>query len=142
MKKKVFRYKFVYWLALLVNVIFFMSFGYGIYNRVVLNSVFDLYSLIIFIITVLSALSFILLIKKNKLSILTFSISLILISSTITFSIIKSILEGSFGGDSIDYIMPPIVYFVLLGLLFLIIKYKSKVDYFQLEINQIGQKEE
>ena len=142
MKKKVFRYKFVYWLALLVNVIFFISFGYGIYNRVVLNSVFDLYSLIIFIITVLSALSFILLIKKNKLSILTFSISLILISSTITFSIIKSILEGSFGGDSIDYIMPPIVYFVLLGLLFLIIKYKSKVDYFQLEINQIGQKEE
>ncbi|MCW3168244.1 hypothetical protein OMO38_06865 [Chryseobacterium sp. 09-1422] len=142
MKKKVFRYKFVYWLALLVNVIFFISFGYGIYNRVVLNSVFDLYSIIIFIITVLSALSFILLIKKNKLSILTFSISLILISSTITFSIIKSILEGSFGGDSIDYIMPPIVYFVLLGLLFLIIKYKSKVDYFQLEINQIGQKEE
>ncbi|KUJ52270.1 hypothetical protein [Chryseobacterium sp. JAH] len=142
MKKKVFRYKFVYWLALLVNVIFFISFGYGIYNRVVLNSVFDLYSLIIFIITVLSALSFILLIKKNKLSILTFSILLILISSTITFSIIKSILEGSFGGDSIDYIMPPIVYFVLLGLLFLIIKYKSKVDYFQLEINQIGQKEE
>ena len=142
MKKKVFRYKFVYWLALLVNVIFFISFGYGIYNRVVLNSVFDLYSLIIFIITVLSALSFILLIKKNKLSILTFSISLILISSTITFSIIKSILEGSFGGDSIDYIMPPIVYFLLLGLLFLIIKYKSKVDYFQLEINQIGQKEE
>lgn len=142
MKKKVFRYKFVYWLALLVNVIFFISFGYGIYNRVVLNSVFDLYSLIIFIITVLSALSFILLIKKNKLSILTFSISLILISSTITFSIIKSTLEGSFGGDSIDYIMPPIVYFVLLGLLFLIIKYKSKVDYCHLEINQIGQKEE
>lgn len=142
MKKKVFRYKFVYWLALLVNVIFFISFGYGIYNRVVLNTVFDLYSIIILIITVLSALSFILLIKKNKLSILTFSISLILISSTITFSIIKSILEGSFGGDSIDYIMPPIVYFVLLGLLFLIIKYKSKVDYFQLEINQIGQKEE
>lgn len=142
MKKKVFRYKFVYWLALLVNVIFIISFGYGIYNRVVLNSVFDLYSLIIFIITVLSALSFMLLIKKNKLSILTFSTSLILISSLITFSIIKSILEGSFGGDSIDYIMPPIVYFVLLGLLFLIIKYKSKVDYFQLEINQIGQKEE
>lgn len=142
MKKKVFKYKFVYWLALLVNVIFLISFGYGIYNRVVLNSVFDIYSTIIFLITVLSVLSFILLIKKNKLSILTFSISLILIFSTITFSIIESILKGSFGGDSIDYIMPPIIYFVLLGLLFLIIKYKSKIDYFQLEINQIGQKEE
>lgn len=93
-------------------------------------------------IPVFSVLSIILLLKKNKLSILTFSISLILISLTITFSIIKTIFDGGFGGDSMDYIMPPIVYFVLFGLLFLIIKYKSKVDHFQLEINQIGQKEE
>jgi len=142
MKRKVFKYKFVYWVALLVNVIFFISFGYGIYNRIVVNAVFDLYSMIIFLIAVLSVLSFLLLIKKNKLSILTFSISLILISSTITFSIVKSIFDGGFGGDSMDYIMPPIVYFLLFGLLFLIIKYKSKVDYFQSEIDQIGQREE
>ncbi|CAD7816641.1 hypothetical protein CHRY9390_03210 [Chryseobacterium aquaeductus] len=142
MKKKVFKYKFVYWVALLVNVIFLIAFGFGIYNRVFLNSVFDIYSIIIFIIAVLSVLSFILLIKKNKLSILTFSISLVLISLTIAFSIIKAIFEGHYGNGSLDYIMPSIIYSILFSLLFLIIKFKSKNDYFQLEIDQIGQKEE
>ncbi|MCU7616119.1 hypothetical protein NZ698_02815 [Chryseobacterium sp. PBS4-4] len=141
MKKKVFKYKFIYWIALLVNLFFFIAFGFGIYNRIVLNSIFDLYSVIIFIVAILSVLSSLLLIKKNNLSILTFSISLVLISSMIAFSIIKAIFEGYYGNDSLDYIMPPIIYSILFGLLFLIIKYKSNNDHFQLEIDQIGQEE-
>lgn len=139
MKKKVFKYKFVYWIAVLFNVIFFIAFGIGTYNRIILNSLFDLNSIIVFIVAILSVTSFLLLITKNNLSILTFSISLVLISSMIAFSIIKAIFEGYYGNDSLDYIMPPIMYSILLGLLFLIIKYKSNNDHLQLEIDQIGQ---
>ncbi|KQK25971.1 hypothetical protein AR438_10325 [Chryseobacterium aquaticum] len=139
MKKKVFKYKFVYCIAVLFNVIFFIAFGIGTYNRIILNSLFDLNSIIVFIVAILSVTSFLLLITKNNLSILTFSISLVLISSMIAFSIIKAIFEGYYGNDSLDYIMPPIMYSILLGLLFLIIKYKSNNDHLQLEIDQIGQ---
>ncbi|AZA86183.1 hypothetical protein EG349_04975 [Chryseobacterium shandongense] len=69
MKRKVFRYKFVYWIAILINVIFSVAFGFGIYNRIVINSIFDIYSAVIFIILGLSLLSLIFLIKKvNYLS--------------------------------------------------------------------------
>lgn len=141
MKRKVFRYKFVYWIAILINVIFSVAFGFGIYNRIVINSIFDIYSAVIFIILGLSLLSLIFLIKKSKLSVLTFSVSLILIFITITFGIAKSIFGGYFGNDSMDYIMPPIIYSILFSLFFLITKYKSKVDYDLLEIDQIGQRE-
>jgi hypothetical protein len=34
--------------------------------------------------------------------------------------------------------MTPIVYSILFGLQFLTVKYRFKIDYLQLEINQIG----
>ena len=140
MEKKVFKYKVVYWIVLLVNVIFFIAFVIGTYNRIIINSLFDVYSIIVFIITILSFLSLLLLIKKSKLSILFFSIFLTVFFLTITFGIIRTILNGNFGYNPMDYIMPPIIYSILFVLFFIIIKYKYKVDY-HLEIDQIGRKE-
>jgi len=138
MKKKVFKYKFVYWIALIVNIIFCIAFGFGLYNRIIINSLFDIYTVLIFIIEMLSFSSVLLLINKSKLSILTYSISLILIFLIITFGIFKKLFLKNFGNDSMDYIMTPIVYSILLGLFFLIIKYRIKTDFIQLEIDEIG----
>lgn len=138
MKKKVFKYKFVYWIALIVNIIFCIAFGFGLYNRIIINSLFDIFTVLIFIIEMLSFSSVLLLINKSKLSILTYSISLILIFLIITFGIFKKLFLKNFGNDSMDYIMTPIVYSILLGLFFLIIKYRIKTDFIQLEIDEIG----
>lgn len=138
MKKKVFKYKFVYWIALIVNIIFCIAFGFGLYNRIIINSLFDIYTVLIFIIEMLSFSSVLLLINKSKLSIVTYSISLILIFLIITFGIFKKLFLKNFGNDSMDYIMTPIVYSILLGLFFLIIKYRIKTDFIQLEIDEIG----
>jgi len=83
----------------------------------------------------LSFSSVLLLINKSKLSILTYSISLILIFLIITFGIFKKLFLKNFGNDSI---MTPIIYSILLGLFFLIIKYRVKTDFIQLEIDEIG----
>lgn len=139
MKKKVFKYKFVYWIVILVNIFFCIAFGFGLYNRIMINSLFDIYTILIFIIEVLSFLSLLLLINKNKSSILTCSISLILIFLIITFGIFRKVFFKDFGHDSMDYFMPPIVYTILFGLFFLIMKYRVRTDYIQLEINEIGQ---
>lgn len=138
MKKRVFKYKFVYWIALIVNVIFCIAFGFGLYNRIIINLLFDIYTVLIFIIGMLSFSSVLLLINKSKLSILTYSISLILIFLIITFGIFKKLFLKNFGNDSMDYIMTPIVYSILFGLFFLIIKYRVKTDFIQLEIDEIG----
>ncbi|MNU15149.1 hypothetical protein D3C71_32750 [compost metagenome] len=138
MKKRVFKYKFAYWIALIVNIIFCIAFGFGLYNRIIINSLFDIYTVLIFIIEMLSFSSVLLLINKSKLSILTYSISLILIFLIITFGIFKKLFLKNFGNDSMDYIMTPIVYSILFGLFFLIIKYRIKTDFIQLEIDEIG----
>ncbi|MDO3426668.1 hypothetical protein [Chryseobacterium urinae] len=142
MEKKVFKYKFVYWIAILTNIIFCIAFGFGLYNKIISNLLFDIYTALIFIIEILSFQSLILLVKKNKISVLTFSISLILIFLIITFGISKKIFLGDFGNNDMDYIMTPIVYSILFGLQFLIIKYRFKIDYLQLEINQIGENQD
>jgi amino acid transporter len=139
MKKKIFKYKAVYWITLIVNIIFCIAFGFGLYNRIIINSLFDIYTVLIFIIETLSFSSVLLLISKSKLSILTHSISLILIFLIITFGIFKKLYFRNFGNDSMDYLMTPIVCSILFGLFFLIIKYRVKTDFIQLEIDEIGQ---
>jgi len=145
--KKVFQYKLVYWIALLINGVFATLFGFAFYTRVITNSFLNtkdfIYSILIFLIGALSALSLFLLIKKSGSSILTFSITLILILIIFSYGIFESIfIIKDFGGDILDYTLMPAIYFILFGLLFIIQKYKFKKGIIPLEIEEIGKHKE
>lgn len=143
MKKKVFKYKFVYWLIILLNTSLSISFLFGVYNRITTNyfdDFLDVFSFIaIILISILSLTSLIMLIIKNKNSIIIFSIILLLILLMISVFLFYSIfIVKDFGENMADFYTAPIPYLIIFGVLFLIHKYKSIDKFEYLEIDEIG----
>lgn len=143
MKRKVFRYKFVYWIILLLNIFLFVSFALGIYNRIEANYFDDLLDVLSFIIinviSILSLISLVLLIKKNKKSIIVFSGVLLLILFIILSAILYSIfIVKDFGENTTDFYLAPTLCLTILSILFSIHKFKYKKNLYELEIEEIG----
>lgn len=144
MKKKVFKYKFVYWIILSLNIILFISFSIGLINRIETdnfdNSI-DVFSFVaIIMICILSFTSLIMFIIKNKNSIITFSAVLFLILLIISFFLLYSIfIVKDVGENSTDFYTVPLVYGIILGILFITNYFKFRKDINELEIEEIGQ---
>lgn len=143
MEKKVFKYKFVYLATLSLNIFLFISFSLGVYNRIILNYFDDFLDIISFVvlftISILSLISLILFIGKNKNSIIVFSTVLLLILLIFTCAIFYSIfIVKDFGESIIDFYLVPILYLVILSVLLGIYKFKYKQNISELEIEEIG----
>ena len=130
MKRKIFRYKTVYWFTILLSFILMIAFGFACYNRIITNAFSNLeeilFSVTTFSIALLSTLSFFSLILKNKKSVLLLSGLLVLILITISLGILRAIfILKSFGIESIDYFLTPLLYFVLFGILYIVRRFKA-----------------
>ncbi|WP_175622244.1 hypothetical protein [Chryseobacterium schmidteae] len=145
MKKKVFKYKFVYWISIMINLIvmiLYWNYSYSIF----LNSSFeikDLFSIsLIFFTALYSALTLIFLLNKHKFAVLLYSIFLILIVIMLLKTIFEALSdERKFvnGAEPIDYVISSITYLLFFGTIFFLIqKYKFKNTSDDLEINEIG----
>ncbi|GAA4161810.1 hypothetical protein GCM10022217_28100 [Chryseobacterium ginsenosidimutans] len=143
MKKKVFKYGFVYWVIILLNIFLFTSFLIGLYNRLETNN-FDYFLdaisfITISLISVLSLISLILLIVKNKHSIIVFSAVLFLILLIISVFVFYSVfILGDFGENISDLYTVPMVYIIIFGFLFIIYRFKYRENTYELEIEDIG----
>jgi|GEM_PF-1803221 len=141
--KKVFKYKLVYWLILAITFFLTILFDFASANRITTKAFFNLkdltFSLFIIAIAITSSITLIFLIIKNKIAILTFRITIALIILSLTVGVLDSIfITKKFGnGSNKDYILTPIVYLLLVGLLYLVHKTKYKVDCFY-ELEEIG----
>lgn len=143
MKKKVFKYKFVYWIILLLNITISISFLVGVDNRIEtkdFDSILDVFSFTaITLISILSLISFVMLIIKNKNSTIVFSVVVLLILLLISVFLSYSIfVVKDFGENKADFYTAPIPYLIIFGVLFLIHKYKSIDKFEYLEIDEIG----
>ncbi|SMP34196.1 hypothetical protein [Chryseobacterium profundimaris] len=147
MRRKVFRYKFVYWIILLLNIFLFVSFSLGVYNRIETNYFDDLFDVLSFIIinviSILSLISLVLLIKKNKESIIVFSGVLLLILFIILSAIFYSIfIVKDFGENTMDFYLAPALCLMIWGILFGMHKFKYKQNLYEFEIEEIGKHNE
>lgn len=146
MKKRVFKYRFVYWLIVSLNFFLLISFSIGLINRIGTdnfdNSI-DVFSFTaIVLICILSLSSLIMFIVKNKNSIITFSAVLFLILLIISFFLFYSIfIIKDFGENVTDFYTVPLVYGIILGILFMTNYFKFKKNIDELEIEEIGQKQ-
>jgi len=143
MKKRVFKYKFVYWIILLLNITILISFLVGVDNRIEtkdFDSILDVFSFTaITLISILSLISLVMLIIKNKNSTIVFSVVVLLILLLISVFLIYSIfVVKDFGENKADFYTAPIPYLIIFGVLFLIHKYKSIEKFEYLEIDEIG----
>lgn len=143
MKRKVFKYKFVYWIILLLNITISISFFVGVDNRIEtkdFDSILDVFSFTaITLISILSLISLVMLIIKNKNSTIVFSVVVLLILLLISVFLIYSIfVVKDFGENKADFYTAPIPYLIIFGVLFLIHKYKSIDKFEYLEIDEIG----
>ena len=143
MKRKVFKYKFVYWIILLLNITISISFLIGVDNRIEtkdFDSILDVFSFTtITLISILSLISLVMLIIKNKNSTIVFSVVVLLILLLISVFLIYSIfVVKDFGENKADFYTAPIPYLIISGVLFLIHKYKSIDKFEYLEIDEIG----
>lgn len=145
MKRKVFKYKWVYWVAIMVNLIvmiLYWNYSYSIF----LNSTFetkDLFSIsLIFLTALYSVLTIFFLIIKHRIAVLLYSIFLILIFIMFLKTIIEALGDEknlTKGVEPMDYIISSIVYSLFFGIVFFIVqKYKFKNISNDLEIDEIG----
>lgn len=146
MKKKVFKYKFIYWLIITLNITILISFGFGSFNRIRENSFSDkeeiLFSITAFSIFILSIISLILLILKHKNSLTILSCLLVLIMITFSIGILMSIfIIKDFGEYKGDYFVASCLYLIVFGFLFIIQRFKYKKNEYE-NIEEIGQHKE
>lgn len=144
MKRKVFKYKWVYWVAIMVNLIvmiLYWNYSYSIF----LNSTFetkDLFSIsLIFLTALYSVLTIFFLIIKHRIAVLLYSIFLILIFIMFLKTIIEALDDEknlTKGVEPMDYIISSIVYSLFFGIVFFIVqKHKFKNISNDLEIDEI-----
>lgn len=141
--KKVFKFKIVYRLTIFISLTFSILFSFASVNRVITNSFLNvrdiMYTLFIFITAMLSLLTLVLLIVKNQISILTFSITISVITIALSYGVFESIfvLQTFGNGSNTDYILTPIVYFILFSLIVIVLKSRYRLNYFY-ELEEIG----
>lgn len=130
MKRKIFRYKAVYWFTVLLSFILMIAFGFGCHNRWITNSFSSgeeiLFSITTFSIAVLATLSFFSLILKNKKSVGLLSGLLLLILITASLGILRTVfISKNFGINRMDYFLAFGFYLVLFGLLYIVRRFKA-----------------
>ncbi|MDH6253274.1 putative neutral ceramidase superfamily lipid hydrolase [Chryseobacterium sp. H1D6B] len=137
MNRRIFKYKLVYYLAILVNIILLFLSGMSILS---LFKKFDLFYLIIVSISIIcDVFAMIYLIRKYKKAVLFLNISLSLIITFNAYYVLLKVLSKGFYGL---LHFPNFLWFVLSLLLLLIInKYKVQGNNYN-EIEEIGQKQE
>ena len=146
MKGKIFKNKFVFWTVLLLNIFLLSSFSFGIYYRMqtdYFDDVLDVLSFVVInLITLLSLISLTLLIIKNKISVVVFSGVLIMMLLLFSIFIFYSVfIVKDFGENVTDFYIVPIMYFIILGILFIIHKFKYRQNLYECEIEKIGTRE-
>ncbi|MBD8081392.1 hypothetical protein [Chryseobacterium caseinilyticum] len=146
MKRRVFKYKIVYWLILLINLILLIGFSLGLINRIETET-FDEYTGVLsycalILLFILSLASLIMFIVKNKYSIITFSSVIFVIFLTISFFVFYSVfIIKDFGENTSDFYDLPVVYGIIGAILFITNYFKFKEDFSKLEIDEIGKSE-
>jgi len=137
MKRKIFQYGVVYWLAILINAIiafFYLNYCYSILISSHINSKDILPLALIVLIGGFSPVALFFLIKRHRLAVLTQSILLLLI----VINILGALLMDVFFFKS-DYVLSYGMYFLLFGLWFIIVrKYRFKGSKVDLQIESIG----
>lgn len=126
---------------MLMNLVLLSGFGFAFINNLYAASPVSLHNLTFFSIAVLSGTTLYLLVKNNKKAIVTCTLAVLIMLSLITYSLFRTVFSRGYSKDSIDYIMPPIIYSIVFGYLFLIhiFKYNPERDHQKSEIDQIGQ---
>lgn len=119
-----------------------VSFGFACLNRIVTNSFNGLkeilFSITTFSIFILSTISLISLILKNKNSVFILSGLLILIIITLSLGVLMSFfIIKDFGENKSDYFVASCLYLIVFGLLFLIRRFKYKEVQYE-NIEEIG----
>lgn len=145
MKKKIFKYKLVYWVSLITNFVTVGIFGFASYNRLSVgaySNVRDIvFSTTTFSIAVTSLISLFFLLSKNRNSVKTFSIMLILLLSTFSIGILDSmIIKGDFDYDKFTISLVFFMYAITVGFLLMARKFRIKEDFRFVEIDEIGTK--
>lgn len=138
MKRKLFKYKVVYYLAITISLILFLV------STLSLFSVFKDFSIFKFLITgfsiVVNSFAFVNLVEKYDKAILFLNLSLALFTIFTGYYALILILKNGFHG-MMSY--PDLKFFLLfVVILFIVNKYKIKGDQDYNEIDNIGQNEE
>lgn len=148
-KKKIFRYKFVYWINLIFTFSLSLLYNFALYTRIynyVLYKTptidFGIITLIVFLCGILSVITFIMLIFKNKKSILLFTILLVLVAFNLFYGIYSLRRNIEKHDDYYDYYGVFLISLIIFGLIFMAHKYRDRTDYKNLnEIEEIGKPE-
>lgn len=145
MKRPVFQYKSIYWIAILVNITVLFLYGNTSYSILASSEIYtgDFISISLIIITwIFSLISLFFLIKKHRLSIIIHSVVIVLVILNFLQIIFKArsykgiIKEGH---TSEDYMISSVIYLVIFGIwLVLIQKYKFRDSQVDLQIEEIG----
>lgn len=141
MRKKLYKYKWVYWLILIVTILYSYSFNYATYTRIKNTSYLSrdiIYDFLVLIIGVLSLLTLFFLVKKNVWSIKTFNISNSLLLVSLISSVIKKIILKNRTLTSDDYIFFPIFTSIFCLFIFINNRFKIKENMDFDEIDEIG----
>lgn len=144
MKKKLYKYKWVYWLIILITIIYSITFNFATYTRIKNTKYFTeniYHNILILIIGLLSLFTLYFLIRKNNYAIIFFNISNSLILFAIVFNIFKRIFLPRYLFIQEDYIFFPI--FIVLFSLFIFInkRFTYLGNNFVDEIDEIGKSE-
>ena len=143
MKKKLFKYKFVYWLIILINILLVLTFTalfLSLYDDFLKGDLEEDISFIAICISwVLLIFSLILFILKSKIAILTLTIQLTILFLMISIPLFYSIfIENDFGENKSDYFTVPLIYLIIFGFLFVLQKFKYVENFSEIEIDEIG----
>ncbi|MDN5478897.1 MAG: hypothetical protein L0G39_18385 [Chryseobacterium sp.] len=145
MKRPIFQYRLIYWIAILVNISISFFYGTFTYSMAASSDIDskEFFSVLLIAITwILSLVSLFFLIKKHKLASVVHSLVLILV----IINFLKIIFEAVFykqklqeGLSSEDYIISSAIYLLFFGIWLIVVRYyrfiDSKVD---LQIENIG----
>ena len=146
MNKKIFKYKFVYWITISLNILFlitFVSLFFSLFEESIRDGKEELvYLIAIFFSCILLFTSLILFILKNKNAIIVLTIQLTILFFMMSIPLFYSLfIEKDFSENTSDYFIVPIFYLIICGFLFMIYKFKYKTDFSDNEIDEIGKAE-
>ncbi|MBP2616203.1 hypothetical protein [Chryseobacterium jejuense] len=149
MKKKIFQYGLVYWLAILINGIisfFYLAYSYSILISPEIDPKDIIPLILIVLIGVFSPIPLYFLIRKHRLAVLTYSILLILVITNFLGSVLWIVISEGKTKDGLpqsDYLLSLGIYLLIFGLWLIIVrKYRFKGMKTDLEIENIGKHED
>ena len=148
MKKKLYKYKWVYWLIILITIIYSISFNYATYTRIKYYPnylrKFNFHNFLILFIGLISLITLFFLLKKNNYSIKLFNIINLSILGLLTLGfILKNFVRDSkYKPEDDDFIFFSIFTFLFSFFIFINTYFKFKENNNFQEIDEIGKKEQ